>query len=182
MPEYFVYCRDRPGTGALRMELLESHWTYMDGYAEGMIARGPTLDVDGVTATGSLHVVDLPDARAARAFAFEEPNYRAGVYSEVLIRRWQNALRRTMWQFPGEQAGIHQLVLAHGPGADLASVVSEQAERLILQGPLLSDDGAERLGETVALQGCSRGEIEALLSGEAYDRLEIHPWQFGGRR
>jgi uncharacterized protein len=182
VPEYFVYCRDRPGTAELREQLVEAHWSFMDGYAERMTARGPTLAEDGLTATGSLHIVDLPDAEAARVFAFEEPNYRAGVYSEVLIRRWQNALGRTMWQFPGEQAGIHQVVLAHGPEADLASIVSQRTERLILRGPLLSDDGSERLGDTLALEGVSRAEIEALLSGGAYDRLEIHPWQFGGRR
>jgi uncharacterized protein len=28
--EFFCYHRDRPGSGALRDELLEAHWTYMD--------------------------------------------------------------------------------------------------------------------------------------------------------
>src|SRR2546423_6452118 len=40
--EYFVYCRDHPGTGELRDRILEAHWSFMDGYAAGMIARGPT--------------------------------------------------------------------------------------------------------------------------------------------
>jgi uncharacterized protein len=182
MPAYFVYCRDAPGTGGLRMDLLEDHWTYMDGFAEGMIARGPTLAADGETATGSLHVVDLPDADAARRFAFEEPNYRAGVYSDVLIYRWRNALGRTMWEFPGEQGGIHQLVMTGGSGADSDALVAEQASRLILCGPLLSDDGSERVGDSFVLQGGSRVEVETLLSAGSYERLEIHPWCFGGRR
>ena len=55
-----------------------------------MIARGPTLASDGDTATGSVHIVDLPDPAAARAFAFDEPNYQAGVYRDVLLRRWRN--------------------------------------------------------------------------------------------
>src|ERR1700691_2726128 len=29
-------------------------------------------------ATGSVHIVDLPDPAAARAFAFDEPGYQAG--------------------------------------------------------------------------------------------------------
>jgi uncharacterized protein YciI len=62
-----------------------------------MVARGPTLAPADETATGSMHIVDLPDAAAAQVFAFEEPNWRAGVYSEVLIRRWRNTLGRTMW-------------------------------------------------------------------------------------
>lgn len=75
--EFFCYHRDRPGSAALRDELLEEHWAYMDRYAMELIARGPTF-TDG-TATGSVHIVDLPDPAAARAFAFDEPSYQAGV-------------------------------------------------------------------------------------------------------
>jgi uncharacterized protein YciI len=45
----------------------------MDRYKAEMIARGPTLADDGDTPTGSVHIVDLPDPAAARAFAFGEP-------------------------------------------------------------------------------------------------------------
>jgi hypothetical protein len=47
--EYFFYCRGRPGTEALLEELAEAHWSFMDGYAEAMIARGPTLTPDRTT-------------------------------------------------------------------------------------------------------------------------------------
>jgi hypothetical protein len=61
--EFFCYHRDRPGSAALRGELLEEHWSYMDRFT--MIARGPTMDGD--TPTRSVHVVDLPDPAAAPA-------------------------------------------------------------------------------------------------------------------
>ena len=67
--EFFCHHRDRPGSMALRLELAEEHWSYMDRYAERMIARGPTLTDDGETATGSVHIVDLPDPAAAREAA-----------------------------------------------------------------------------------------------------------------
>ena len=95
--EFFCYHRDRPGSVALREELLEKHWSYMDRYATEMIARGPTLADDGDTPTGSVHIVGLPAPAAARAFAFDEPTYQAGVYRDVLLRRWRNLLGRTMW-------------------------------------------------------------------------------------
>ena len=41
--EFFCYHRDRPGSVALRDELLEQHCSYMDRYQAEMIARGPTL-------------------------------------------------------------------------------------------------------------------------------------------
>ncbi|MFF3784160.1 YciI family protein [Streptomyces sp. NPDC001933] len=80
--EYFCYRRDRLGSLALREELLEEHWSYMDRYAKELIARGPTFADDGETPTGSVHIVDLPDPAAARAFAFDEPNYHAGAYRD----------------------------------------------------------------------------------------------------
>ena len=115
--EFFCYHRDRPGSVTLREELREQHWSYMDRYQAQMIARGPTLAGDGDTPTGSLHIVGLPDPAAARTFAFDEPNYQAGVYRDVLLRRWRNLLGRTMWDFPGGPAGGNRyLVLGLGAG------------------------------------------------------------------
>ena len=184
--EYFFYCRDKPGTAELRMELLEAHWSFMDDYAEGMIARGPTLAGDGVTATGSLHIVDLPDAEAARVFAFEEPNYKAGVYAEVMVRRWRNLLGRTMWQYGGGEQDDRFLVIAHGaPGVGVGVdwTAHEYADRLIVCGPLLSEDGSAWVGDTFALD-LARGAVEDLLAPQAglYEHVEIHRWIFGGRR
>src|ERR1700760_3296443 len=93
--DFFCYHRDRPESAALRDELLEEHWSYMDRFQAELIARGPTLTDDGDTATGSVHIVALPDAAAARAFAFDEPNYQAGVYRDVLLRRWRNLFAPT---------------------------------------------------------------------------------------
>ncbi len=69
------------------------------------------------------HILDLPDPAAARAFAFDEPNYQAGVYRDVLLRRWRNTLGRTMWEFRGGRTGGNRyLVLGLGAGqaGDLA--------------------------------------------------------------
>jgi uncharacterized protein YciI len=190
--EYFVYCRDRPGTDELRMQLLEEHWSFMDGYAQGMIARGPTLAEDGLTATGSLHVVDLPDAEAVRVFAYDEPNYRAGVYAEVLIRRFRNLLGRTMWEFGGDPDASRFLVIAHArPGAYEASSDLLEAgarEQLVLCGPLLVEDGSTWVGDAFAVDSPVREAVEDLIGGDPlgrahlYERVEIHPWEFGGRR
>ena len=98
--EFFCYHRDRPGSTPLRSRMVEEHWAYMDRFAATMIARGPTFTSDG-TLTGSVHILDLPDPAAARAFAFEEPGYQAGAYRDVLLRRWHNSLGRTMWDFTG---------------------------------------------------------------------------------
>ena len=179
--EFFCYHRDRSGSKALRDELLEEHWTYMDRYATELIARGPTF-TDDDTPTGSVHIVDLPDPAAARAFAFDEPNYQFGVYRDVLLRRWRNVLGRSMWEFPGgRSSGGRHLVLGLGAGTAEDPVPAER-EALIAYGPLLSDDGAEWLGTAALVQAPNPAAARAVLTPGLYAEIEVHNWEFGGRR
>ncbi|MFD8197979.1 YciI family protein [Streptomyces sp. NPDC059701] len=180
--EFLCYHRDRPGSAALRHELNEEHLSYMDRYAKEMIARGPTLADDLDTPTGSLHIVDLPDSAAARAFAFDEPNYQAGAYRDVLLRRWRNMLGRTMWEFPGGRTGGNRyLVLGLGAGeaADLA--VPHDRDELIAYGPLLSDDGVTWLGTAALVRAPDARTARAVLTPDRYAGVEVHNWDFGGR-
>ncbi|MFJ5219623.1 YciI family protein [Streptomyces sp. NPDC088354] len=180
--EFLCYHRDRPGSMALRDELLEEHWGYMDRFAKEMIARGPTLADDLDTPTGSVHIVDLPDPAAARAFAFDEPYYQAGVYRDVVLRRWRNVLGRTMWDFPGGRTGGDRymvLGLGAGPAADL--VPPPGSDDLIAYGPLLSDDGSAWLGTAALLRAPDPESARAVLTPDRYADIEVHHWQFGGR-
>nr|WP_221375433.1 YciI family protein [Actinoplanes polyasparticus] len=188
--DYFFYGRDRSDTGQLRQRILEEHWTFMDRFADEMIARGPTLTDDLEDATGSVHIADLPDAETVREFAFEEPNYRAGVYRHVLVRRFVDLLGRTMWDYPGRRdgSGRHHLILAHArplmdwPGADRTEPVLDR-ERLVAFGRLLSDNGEDWEGTAVIGEFPAPEAVRDLFAATgAYDRIEIHPWTFGGRR
>jgi uncharacterized protein YciI len=179
--EFFCYHRDRPGSVALREELVEDHWSYMDGYARGLIARGPTFTGDG-TPTGSVHIVDLPDPAAARAFAFDEPGYQAGVYRDVLLRRWRNALGRTMWDFPGGRTGGNRyLVLGLGAGQATDLTVPSDPD-VIAYGPLLSDNGTGWLGTAALVRAPDPDTARAVLTPDRYADIEVHNWEFGGRR
>jgi uncharacterized protein YciI len=179
--EFFCYHRDRAGSGALRDELLADHWSYMDAFAAELIARGPTFVGD--VATGSVHIADLPDSAAARRFAFDEPNYQAGVYRDVLIRRWRNVLGRTMWDFAGGRTGGDRylvLGLGAGPGVDLDPPAAHRDE-LIAYGPLSSDDGTAWLGTAALLRAPDAGAARAVLTVDRYAAVEVHDWSFGGR-
>ncbi|MFC5171486.1 YciI family protein [Streptomyces mutomycini] len=180
--EFFCYHRDRPGSLTLRNELVEEHWSYMDRYAEELIARGPTFAGDE-TPTGSVHIVDLPDAATARTFAFDEPNYQAGAYRDVLLRRWRNLLGRTMWDFPGDRTrGNRYLVLGLGSGRPADLAVPPGRDELIAYGPLLSDDGATWLGTAALLTASDPDTARAVLTPDRYAGIEVHDWEFGGRR
>ena len=178
--EFFCYHRDRPGSETLREELLQEHWSYMDRYQAQMIARGPTFAGD--TPTGSVHIIGLPDPAAARAFAFDEPNYQAGVHRDVLLRRWRNLLGRTMWDFPGGRTGGNRylvLGLGAGPATDLA--VPPDGDALVAYGPLLSDSAATWLGTAVLVRAQDQDAARAILTVDRYAGIEVHSWQFGGR-
>ncbi|HEY3685357.1 MAG TPA: YciI family protein [Streptosporangiaceae bacterium] len=181
--EFLCYHRDRPGSQELRHDLLEAHWSYMDGYASELIARGPTFISDGGVLTGSVHIADLPDAAAARAFAFDEPCYQAGAYRDVLLRRWRNTLGRTMWDFPGGPAGGNRyLVLGLGAGRHADLDPPSPPDDLIMYGPLLSDDGAAWLGTAALVRAPDSETARGLLTADRYAAVEVHEWEFGGRR
>ncbi|SNY62951.1 YciI family protein [Paractinoplanes atraurantiacus] len=184
--DYFFYCRDRDGAQELRWQLVEEHWAFMDRFAEGMIARGPTLTEDGEGATGSVHIVDLPDAATARVFAYEEPNYLAGVYRHVLVRRYVDLLGRTMWDFPGrDEERPRHLILAHAkplmdwPGTE----PTLDRERLIAYGRLLSENTEDWEGAAVIGEFDEPSAVRDLFAATgSYEKIEVHPWTFGGRR
>lgn len=179
--EFFCYHRDRPGSMTLRDELTERHWSYMDGFEKELIARGPTF-VDE-TATGSVHIVDLPDPAAARAFAFDEPIYQAGGFRDVLIRRWRNTLGRTMWEFPGgREDGNRYLVLGLGSGPAVDLETAYDPDELVAYGPLLADDGNTWLGTAALVRAPDRDVARTVLTEAHYAAVEVHDWLFGGRR
>ena len=158
----------------------------MDRFADGMIARGPTLGPDRERWTGSLHILDLPSPEAARRFVEDEPYNRAGLFARHLVRRFDDRLGRTMWEFPGGADEPRYLVIAQGPGAvpppDLAAI---GRERLIVHGELRTPDAQARpAGIALALQAPTRAAVDAIL-GNALDArfdVEVLDWEFGGRR
>jgi uncharacterized protein len=174
--DFFIYSRAAPSAAGVDDPALnERHWAYMDRFADGMIARGPTLGTDRETWTGSLHILDLPSAQDAHEFVEHEPYNRAGLFERHLIRRFANLLGRTMWEFPGAADEPRFLVIADGP-----VTLRNLSNRLIVHGELLTADDATPAGVALALQAPTRQAVEALL--DAHVGVEIHDWEFGGRR
>ncbi|MFD7867696.1 YciI family protein [Streptomyces sp. NPDC059783] len=181
--EFICYHRDRPGSLPLRQALIEEHWSYMDRFEKELIARGPAFDAAREVPVGSVHIVALPDPAAARAFAFDEPTYQAGVYRDVLLRRWRNLLGRTMWEFPGGTEGEDRyLVLGLGQGQAVDLDPPANRDDLLAYGPLLSDDGETWLGTAALLRASGPEAARAVLTPDAYASVEVRPWECGGRR
>jgi uncharacterized protein YciI len=194
--DFFVYSRAAPSAADVEHDpaLDEEHWSYMDGFADGMIARGPTLAADRATWTGSVHIVALASVEAAREFVEREPYNRAGLFEQHVIRRFKNLLGRTMWESPGGSDHPRFLVIAqalgeadeHAPAMLLPDLTALAREHLIVHGELLTPDEARPVGVVLALQAPTRDAIDALLRRQAgldkHFDVEILDWEFGGRR
>jgi uncharacterized protein YciI len=194
--DFLVYSRSVPIARGSEddPELGEQHWSYMDGFAGKMTARGPTLGTDRQTWTGSLHVVDLPGPEAVAEFVAREPYNQAGLFEEHFVWRFTNLLGRTMWQFAGAADEPRFLVLAQAAGdlptppipVPVADLPPELRGRLIVYGQLRNLD-EEPAGLALAVQAPTREALDALLDdGQAwlagYGEVAIHDWEFGGRR
>lgn len=179
--EFFCYHRDRPGSASLRAQTVEQHWSYMDQFARTMIARGPTF-LDNGTLTGSVHILDLENPRAARDFAFDEPGYQSGTYRDVMVRRWANVLGRTMWDFRSPQPDSSAyLILGFSLDPAAADTELPSGDNVIAAGQLLSDDGSLVLGAAVLLEALNAGQAQGVLSTGRYTGVEVHRWRPGGR-
>lgn len=175
--DFFVYSRATPSAASTGHDraLDEQHWSYMDRFADGMVARGPTLAADRETWTGSLHILDLPSVGAAREFVEHEPYNRAGLFDRHHVWRFENRLGRTMWEAEGTTDDARFLVIANTSSRpDFPA-----PERLIVHGELLTPEDGRPAGVALALAAPSRQAVEALFPNPD---VEILDWEFGGRR
>ena len=174
--DFLFYCRDRPGVTPLLMRLAEAHWEFMDGYADRLLMRGPTL-TDGDEHTGSLHIVRLDSIADTETFAYQEPFYRAGAYEAVTIRRWHDKLGRAIRDF--KPNANDPLFLVLGETATPPEVPTQHRDRFAAFGWTQSLDSAAWTGFAAILQAPNSYAVDTLLAGSA---VEIHRWCIGGRR
>ncbi|HZO77590.1 MAG TPA: hypothetical protein VFB39_06060 [Solirubrobacteraceae bacterium] len=99
-----------------------------------------------------------------------------------------------MWDSPQESVDPRFMVIAHlrpeagddGP-ASPADFTALPRERLIVHGELFTPDEVVPAGLVLALQAPTRAAVDGLLRGglagadHRFD-VEIHDWEFGGRR
>jgi hypothetical protein len=182
----------------LRKSLLKAHWAFMHPYIDAMTARGPTMTADGKAVTGSMHIVDLPDAGAARVFANDDPLAKGGVFEDIMVRRFHNVAGRTMWQYNGDAKNARFLSVAEAmPGSadqghDLLAAQrnylehADRAAHVIVHGPLLGEDGVTWAGTAILLETADIAAAEVLLNGDPmrraglYSKTALYPWRFGG--
>ena len=86
---FALICNDKPGHLQVRLDTRPEHVAFLEALnAEGKLKfAGPFLGEDGKP-TGSLVVLEVADAAAAKALADKDPYARAGLFEKVEIRAW----------------------------------------------------------------------------------------------
>ena len=89
---YFViHASDKPGLGARRDSLRESHRAYLrapGATAVEVVLGGPLLD-DAGRMNGTLLVVRATDRAAVERFVADDPYSRGALFERVDIRAWR---------------------------------------------------------------------------------------------
>lgn len=196
--QFHVQLLDDPAAADRRSAFREAHWGYFDDHREHFIARGATLSDDLSRYLSSVLFVEFDGWDAVRAFVEDEPLNRNGVYREVHIRRWTNALGRLQRDFPRREGQVAWYIRGYGkPGSDArraelleahrAYFRPYDAEHFIARGPVLDDDGEEWRGSANLICLPSREDVEAFLAAEPYyanglyERVLVERYRFGGR-
>jgi len=88
---FTIIGRDAPGSEGPRREFLAAHLAHVERVIDRILVAGPLREPASGATTGSLLVVDVPDAAAARAFIEQDPYFAAGVWSEITIESFSTA-------------------------------------------------------------------------------------------
>ena len=84
---FYIRCVDKPGHLDVRKANREDHLAYIKGgFADRIVAAGPTLDPDMEGMNGSVFIIEFDTIEDAREFAANDPYAKAGLFESVVIR------------------------------------------------------------------------------------------------
>lgn len=84
---FYIRCVDKPGHLDVRKANREDHLAYIKGgFADRIVAAGPTLDPDMEGMNGSVFIIKFDAIEDAREFAANDPYAKAGLFESVVIR------------------------------------------------------------------------------------------------
>ncbi len=163
-----------------------------------ILAHIPLDGRHGERLTGSVHIAELADHAAGRAFAYDEPFAKAGLFERIVVKRFESALDHRQRDFTADPDSMHFLVHAVGrPGATAERDALNAAHRqyfndhykdiFIARGPLRSDDGREWIGSAMLIELPDRPAVDEFFArepytqGGLYEHIEVRRWRFGGR-
>jgi uncharacterized protein YciI len=90
---YVLICKDLPGEGlARRLAARANHLAYLESLGAKLRAAGGLLSDDGAEPRGSLIIIEAGNLAEAQAIAADDPYTKAGVFADVEIHPWRQAV------------------------------------------------------------------------------------------
>lgn len=91
---WMIVSEDSSHGPALRRDraLMDAHWAYEQSIKDKILCAGSLRSDDGMTPTGSLLIVDVETREEALALHNADPATKAGLRSNVVVKRWNKAI------------------------------------------------------------------------------------------
>ncbi|WP_299376422.1 YciI family protein [uncultured Kiloniella sp.] len=90
--KFIFSCVDKKDHAHVRAENRPAHLEYLNQFSDHIVVAGPTLGADYESMTGSLLILEFDDDTAAQEFALNDPYNKAGLFEQVTITPWKQAL------------------------------------------------------------------------------------------
>lgn len=91
MAHFVILALDKADSLPLRMATREAHLAFVAAHGSAVRAAGPLLDSAGAM-KGSMFVIEVDDAEAARTFNQTDPYTLAGLFERVDIHPWRQTV------------------------------------------------------------------------------------------
>jgi uncharacterized protein len=88
---YVIITKDKPDSLALRNEVRAVHIDYLTANQHRLLAAGAQIEDDGSGGSGGVIIVDTDDRKEAEDFIANDPFTKAGLFSDIKVRRWRKA-------------------------------------------------------------------------------------------
>lgn len=82
---FMIKGRDGEDTGATRKAHLQKHLDYVEANMHRVRVAGPLVAADGRGLVGSLYIIEVEDAAAAKRFIENDPYFHTGIWAELEV-------------------------------------------------------------------------------------------------
>lgn len=192
---YSIVIFDEPDTADLRDIHRKAHLEYLKEFDDQTLFAGPFTTDDESADLGSLRLIDFPNMEAVNKHIADEPYVIAGIQKRWMVNRWRPSVDNTWRDCPRTEGNIQALFHGlDGPDgaairtelrADHESYLENNANSVIVRGPLLDDEGENGIGSVLLLDIPDMDAARAFMENEpfyragCYTNITFHRWRFG---
>jgi uncharacterized protein YciI len=89
---YVLFCEDKAGAEALRLETREAHLAFVGTQGDRIKLAGPMLSDDGEHMIGSLFIIEADSIDDVRAMNAKDPYTKAGLFERVAVHPFRQVV------------------------------------------------------------------------------------------